>query len=97
MLADAADMTNRTEERAALLLAMHDLARANRPVDLGVLAGRLGWGVGRVVRVIEVLDAKGLADRPRCRLTMAGLAFAVALAADASAPRTATGSADRAA
>lgn len=68
-----------TEERIALLIALHDLSRANLHADLGVLAGRLGWGVGRVVRVLTALDDKGLADRPRCRLTMAGLAVSAAL------------------
>ncbi|MCB9595525.1 MAG: hypothetical protein H6719_22585 [Sandaracinaceae bacterium] len=70
---------NVTEERIALLLALHDLARLDGPADLGVLAGRLCWGVGRVVRVLGALDEKGLADRPRCRLTLAGLAIATTL------------------
>ena len=78
-------MTNATEERLALLLAMYHQARLDGPTDLGVLAGRLGWGVGRVVRVLAVLDHKGLVERPRCRLTMAGLALATALAAPAAA------------
>lgn len=73
---------NTTEERVALLRALHDLARGNLPADLGVLAGRLGWGVGRVVRVLAALEAKGLVDRAGCRLTMGGLAIATALAAD---------------
>ena len=50
-----------------------------------MLATRLGWGVGRVVRVVEALDRKGLVDRPRCRLTMAGLAIAASLAASQGA------------
>ncbi len=72
-------MTNPTEERIALLLALHDLARLDGPADLGVLAGRLAWGAGRVVRVLAALEQKGLADRPRCRLTLAGLAIATTL------------------
>lgn len=77
-------MTKRTtrDEAIALLLAFHDLARASRPIDLGVLAGRLGWGVGRLVRVLSHLDRRGMADRLGCRLTLAGLAMSVALAAE---------------
>jgi hypothetical protein len=67
------------EEAITLLVALHDLARAGRPASLGILAGRLGWGVGRVVRVLAHLDEKGVADRTGCRLTLAGLAMAVAL------------------
>ena len=67
------------EERIALILAVHDLARASRSLDLGVLAGRLGWGVGRVARVLGALEDKALVDRTRCRLTLAGLAVAAAL------------------
>ncbi|MCA9605218.1 MAG: hypothetical protein KC619_06475 [Myxococcales bacterium] len=70
---------NVAEERIALLLTLHDLARLDGRADLGTVAGRLGWGVGRVVRVLAALDAKGLVDRPRCRLTMAGLAIAATL------------------
>ncbi len=76
---------NNVEERLSLLLCLHELSRTGCPADLGVLAGRLGWGVGRVVRVIEALDGKGLVDRPRCRLTMAGLAIAASVAASQSA------------
>lgn len=66
-------------EAMIVLSSLHQLAEANLPADLGVLAGRLGWGVGRVVRVLAHLEKKGLVDRARCRLTLAGLAFAVAL------------------
>lgn len=70
-----------SDEALALLTTLHDLSRATLPIDLGVLAGRLGWGVGRVVRVLAHLERKGLADRERCRLTLAGLSIAVVLAA----------------
>lgn len=69
------------EERIALLLTLHDLARVSLPAELGVLAGRLAWGVGRVARVLGALHAKGLVDRARCRLTLPGLAMACALSA----------------
>ena len=74
-------MTKRTtsDEAIALLHALHDLSQRTLPIDLGVLAGRLGWGVGRVVRVLAHLERKGLADRERCRLTLAGLSVAVVL------------------
>ncbi len=76
------DKRTTRDEAIALLLAFHDLARADRDADLGSLAGRLGWGVGRAVRVLAHLDARGLVDRPRCRLTLSGLAVGVALAAE---------------
>ncbi len=77
-------MTKRTtrQEAIALLCAFYDLGRMNRPAELGVLAGRLGWGVGRAVRVLAHLEARGLVDRARCRLTLAGLAVSTALAAE---------------
>ena len=77
------------DEAIALLLALWQLARANRRADLGLLAGRLGWGVGRVVRVLGHLDTKGLVDREACRLSLSGLAIATSLAT-ASARRSAT-------
>ncbi|HBQ19795.1 MAG: hypothetical protein RLO52_37750 [Sandaracinaceae bacterium] len=70
-----------SEEAIALLGSVHELSRANLPIDLGVLAGRLGWGVGRVIRVLSHLEKKGLADRGRCRLSLAGLAVATMLEA----------------
>ena len=83
-------MTKRTtsDEAITLLLALWHLARANRTADLGVLAGRLGWGAGRVVRVLGHLDNKGLVDREACRLSLSGLAIATSLAT-ASARRPA--------
>lgn len=78
-------MTTR-HEAIALLAALHDLSRMTLPIDLGVLAGRLGWGVGRVVRVLAHLERLGLADRARCRLTLAGLGIAVALHEERVAP-----------
>ncbi len=77
-------MTNRKtsrDEALALLTALHDLARMNQASDVTTAARRLGWGIGRVYRVLGHLDDKGVADRDRCRLTMAGLALAVALRA----------------
>lgn len=76
-------MTKRTtsDEAIVLLTALHDLSQRTLPIDLGVLAERLGWGVGRVVRVLAHLEKKGLADRERCRLTLAGLSIAVVLSA----------------
>lgn len=74
-----------SDESIALLGALHDLSQRTLPIDLGVLAGRLGWGVGRVVRVLAHLERKGLADRERCRLTLAGLSVAVVLCATRAA------------
>lgn len=72
-----------SDEAVRLLIALQDLSRANLASDLGVLAGRLGWGVGRVVRVLAHLERKGVADRASCRLTLAGLAMATAIEAAA--------------
>ena len=74
-----------------------DLARLNRDASLGVLAGRLGWGVGRVVRVLAHLEERGVADRARCRLTLAGLAMSVALATERAAMTGRPAASDRAA
>lgn len=82
-------MKTTADEALDLLLSLHDLARSNHPADLGVLAGRLGWGVLRVVRVLAHLERKGLADRERCRLTMTGLSIALAFATRASVHRAA--------
>jgi hypothetical protein len=84
VLGEDGDMNKPTtrDEAIALLLAFHDLSRAGCTAELGALAGRLGWGVGRAVRVLGHLDARGLADRSRCRMTLSGLAIGVALAAE---------------
>ncbi|MFK7988601.1 MAG: hypothetical protein AB8I08_21455 [Sandaracinaceae bacterium] len=89
------NLTKRTssEEAVALLLALYRLARGNRPADLGLLAGRLGWGAGRVVRVLAHLENKGVADRAACRLTMSGLAMATQLATASAMPSRATSAA----
>src|SRR5690606_6635207 len=70
--AKMATMTKRAtrNEAIALLCAFYDLGRMSLAADLGVLAGRLGWGVGRVVRVLAHLEGRGLVDRERCRLTL---------------------------
>lgn len=70
--------TNRTEA-LALLDSLYELRRTNHTCDVGTLAQRLGWGVGRVFRVLGHLDERGVADRERCRLTLTGLTLAVAI------------------
>ena len=75
-------MTNRKTSRTealALLDSLYELRRTNHPCDVGTLARRLGWGVGRVFRVLGHLDERGVADRERCRLTLTGLTLAVAI------------------
>lgn len=78
-------MTNRKTSRTeaiTLLTTLHDMGRQNLRADAGTIARRLGWGIGRVFRVLGHLDERRVADRERCRLTMAGLALAVALKAE---------------
>lgn len=68
-----------SHESIALLDALLQLAQIQCSADLGHLAGRLGWGVGRVVRVLDHLASKGLVDRQGVRLTLAGLAVVSSL------------------
>ena len=64
---------------ATLVTVLFDLARLGvTPTDARV-ASRLGIATERVSRALRELDARGLADAKRCRLTLAGLGMAAQL------------------
>ncbi|MGE0784813.1 MAG: hypothetical protein AB7S26_03920 [Sandaracinaceae bacterium] len=69
------------DEALTVLAMLYGLAQHGVAAEPSVLAQRLGWGLGRVFRVLGHLDEKGLADRQRCRLTFGGLAIAASFAA----------------
>ena len=62
------------------LLALFEGTRRGRP-EAGALARRLGSSPTCVARALVELEARGLADASRARLTMRGLAVASALQA----------------
>lgn len=64
---------------ATILTVLFDLARLSvTPTDARI-AGRLGIATERVSRAMRELDACGLADAKRCRLTLAGLGMGAQL------------------
>jgi len=75
-------MKTTKHEALTLLTTLHELARLNQPCAVDDVGRRLGWGMRRVFRVLGHLDERGVADRARCRLTMTGLALAVAVRAE---------------
>jgi Mn-dependent DtxR family transcriptional regulator len=83
---------------AMVLRALLRLARRRLPADEAAIVLRVGVAAPRVRDALRRLDARGLVERGRTpRLTMAGLALAVALlprrsatpARDVRAPRAA--------
>jgi hypothetical protein len=63
------------------LLALLDLARGDVPADAGSLARVLGRSPTECATVLVRLDALGLCDATRARLTFRGLAIAASLRA----------------
>jgi DNA-binding IclR family transcriptional regulator len=63
-----------------VLRALYELAELDCPADAGVLARAVGRRPADVVRVLLVLDARGLASAERARLTLLGLAHAARVA-----------------
>lgn len=64
---------------ATIVTVLFDLARLGvTPTDARI-AGRLGITTERVSRAMRELDARGLADAKRCRLTLTGLGMAAQL------------------
>ena len=81
-------MPNRTQLRA--LLVLYRLARDDRPAELHALAAALGLRCAPTDGLLRELERMGLADADRVRLTLSGLALAVALPASfARRPRRA--------
>ena len=69
-------MINRTQ--LAALQTLLNLARGGCSADLSMLAAELGLSCVQADQLLEQLDLAGLVDSDRVRLTMAGLAVAVA-------------------
>jgi len=73
-------MQNTEEKRALRLLeAMYEVGRADIQATPEVLATWLDVPETDVHELLMRLDAQGLVDGPRCRLSMPGLVLAVAL------------------
>jgi Mn-dependent DtxR family transcriptional regulator len=84
---------------AMVLRALLRLARRRLPADDEAIVVRVGAAPGAVRAAIRRLDAQGLVERrPTARLTMAGLAVAIAmLPGQGAAPARAAVRAPRAA
>ena len=63
----------------ATVRCLFDMAREDRPAELGRLASRLALSCRQTDAILHELERAGLADAERVRLTMPGLAVAVAL------------------
>jgi Mn-dependent DtxR family transcriptional regulator len=68
-------MTQPTELTA--LQVLYSLAKRDEPADLWTLARALDTSCREAGSLLAALDAHGLVDARRVRLTMAGLALAV--------------------
>ncbi len=64
----------------SLLETLYELARADIPATLDVLAEWLDAPEPQVQDLLTRLDAQGLVDAPHCRLTMQGLVLALTTA-----------------
>ncbi len=69
-----------TNTSLSVLVALFDLARLNRPADIGRVSGRLGMSVEETRLILLALEAQGLVHATRVRLTLSGLALAVSIA-----------------
>jgi predicted ArsR family transcriptional regulator len=65
-----------TNTMVSVAVALFDLARANRPANVERVAGRLGITEAQARLALRGLEARGLADAMRARLTLLGLAVA---------------------
>jgi len=70
-----------------ILHALFRLAQADTPADAVLLAQAADLSVGDVLRTLDRLDALGLVDADRARLTFHGLAIAMATGAARSTAR----------
>jgi Mn-dependent DtxR family transcriptional regulator len=78
-------MLNSTEQD--VLQALFALARDDRPADLSIVATELGLSCVAADEVLERLSRRGLVDPDRVRLTLPGLALAVAMVSRRGAGR----------
>ncbi len=73
-------MANHEEKLAwRLLETLYELGRADLEATPEVLATWLDVPETRVQRLLQRLEAQGLVDEARCRLTMEGLVLAVSM------------------
>ena len=62
----------------SLLRSLYEMAREDRSADLKLVADQLGLSCVQTDRLLSQLEAAGLVDTERVRLTLSGLAIAVA-------------------
>jgi Mn-dependent DtxR family transcriptional regulator len=67
------------EHALSVLFAVYDLAAADVPAHAGRIAARVGLSPTEVAEILLHLEARGLVDAGRARLTLRGLAVAHAL------------------
>ena len=73
-------MQNINEKQAwRLLETLYEVGKADIAATPGVLATWLDVPESHVQQLLVALDAQGLVDGPRCRLSMQGLVLAVSL------------------
>jgi len=70
---------NDENEGWRLLETLYELGRADIPASVEVLATWLDVPASRVQELVTRLDAQGLVDQARCRLSMQGLVLAVSM------------------
>jgi Mn-dependent DtxR family transcriptional regulator len=62
-----------------VLAALYELGRGDVPATQERIADWLGVPASRVQELLVALDAQGLVELERCRLTMRGLVLAVSM------------------
>jgi len=70
---------NDENEGWRLLETLYELGRADIPASVEVLVTWLDVPASRVQELLTGLDAQGLVDQARCRLSMKGLVLAVSM------------------
>jgi Mn-dependent DtxR family transcriptional regulator len=70
---------NDENEGWRLLETLYELGRADIPASVEVVATWLDVPASRVQELVTRLDAQGLVDQARCRLSMQGLVLAVSM------------------
>jgi Mn-dependent DtxR family transcriptional regulator len=73
-------MMNTHHTDLAALVALFELGENDRPADLALVAAALGTTCARADALLARLERRGLVDAERVRLTLPGLALAVAAA-----------------
>jgi Mn-dependent DtxR family transcriptional regulator len=70
---------NDENEGWRLLETLYELGRADIPASVEILVTWLDVPASRVQELLTRLDAQGLVDQARCRLSMKGLVLAVSM------------------